>query len=118
MTTRNPAEVHVSLDTLCSAIEIANYYREQTIFAYGQGDIDIGTVKAERVIEKIKVKNIYQIRQNDLYKICRCTLFKNAQDFNETAEMLEEYGYIRRETIKGANGNNKSGIMIYINPNI
>ncbi|MDE6833914.1 MAG: DUF3987 domain-containing protein [Ruminococcus sp.] len=115
---KNPAEVHVNLDTLCSSIDIANYYREQAIFAYGQSDIDIGTVKAEKVIEKIKSKNIYKIRQNDLYRICRCTLFKNAQDFNETAEMLEEYGYIRRETVKGANGNNKSGIMIYINPNI
>ena len=59
---RNSAEVHVSMDTLCSALEIANYYREQAIFAYGQGNVDIGTVKAERVIEKIKAKNIYQIR--------------------------------------------------------
>ncbi len=114
---KNPAEVHVSLDALCAAIEISNYYREQAIFAYGQGDIDIGTVKAERVIEKIKAKNIYQIRQNDLYKICRCTLFKNAQDFNETAEMLEEYGYIHRETVK-TEGSNRSGIIIYVNPKI
>ena len=33
-------------------------------------------------------------------------------------EMLEEYNYLRRETIQGANGNNKSGIMVFINPNI
>lgn len=46
------------------------------------------------------------------------TMFKNAADFAETMEMLEEYNYLRRETIQGANGNNKSGIMVFINPNI
>ena len=33
-------------------------------------------------------------------------------------EMLEEYGYICREKIHGANGNNKSGIMVFVNPKI
>lgn len=32
--------------------------------------------------------------------------------------MLEEYGYLRRETVQGVNGNNKSGIMVFINPHI
>lgn len=63
-------------------------------------------------------KQIQSIRQNDLYKLCRCTLFKNAADFGETMDMLEEYGYIHREKAEGANGNNKSGIMVFINPNI
>ena len=34
------------------------------------------------------------------------------------AEMLEEYGYLHRETIPAANGCNRSGIMVYINPHI
>ncbi len=114
----NPVEIHVSVDTLCNAIEIGEYFREQAIYAYSLGDVDIATVKAERVLNKIRSKHIIQIRQNDLYKLCRCTLFTSAKDFNETAEMLEEYGYIRREAIQGANGNNKSGIMVFINPNI
>lgn len=114
----NPVETCVSVDTLCNAIEIGEYYREQAIYAYSLGDVDIATVKAERVLNKIRSKHIIQIRQNDLYKLCRCTLFKNAADFAETMDMLKEYSYIHRETIQGANGNNKSGIMVFINPNI
>lgn len=114
----NLMENHVTLDTFCNAIEIGEYFREQAIYAYSLGDVDLGTIKAERVLNKIRSKHIQQIRQNDLYKLCRCTLFKNAADFAETMDMLEEYGYLRRETIQGANGNNKSGIMVFINPNI
>ena len=114
----NPVENRVTLDTFCNAIEIGEYFREQAIYAYSLGDVDLGTIKAERVLNKIRSKHIQQIRQNDLYKLCRCTLFKNAADFAETMEMLEEYNYLRRETIQGANGNNKSGIMVFINPHI
>ncbi|MCM1228436.1 MAG: YfjI family protein, partial [Clostridium sp.] len=114
----NPIDFRVEIDTFCNAVEIAEYFREQAIYAYSLNDVDIATVKAERVLDKIRSKHIQTIRQNDLYKLCRCTLFTSAKDFNETAEMLEEYGYISRETIQGANGNNKSGIMVFINPNI
>jgi len=113
-----PVENRVTLDTFCNAIEIGEYFREQAIYAYSLGDIDLGTIKAERVLNKIRSKHIQQIRQNDLYKLCRCTLFKNAADFAETMEMLEEYGYLRRETIPAANGCNRSGTMVYINPHI
>ena len=115
---KNPVETRVGIDTFCNAIEIGEYFREQAIYAYSLGDIDLGTVKAERVLNKIRSKGVREIRQNDLYKLCRCTLFKNAADFGETMDMLEEYNYLRRETIQGANGNNKSGIMVFINPNI
>ena len=112
----NPVEIRVNLDTFCNAVEIGEYFREQAIYAYSLGDIDIGTVKAERVLNKIRSKHIQQIRQNDLHHLCRCTLFKNAQDFNETVDMIEEYGYIRRITSKGAN--NKTITDILVNPNI
>lgn len=114
----NPVEIRVNLDTFCNAVEIGEYFREQTIYAYSLGDIDLGTVKAERVLNKIHSKRIQTIRQNDLYKLCRCTLFKNAADFGDTMDMLEDYNYLHREKIQGVNGNNKSGIMIFVNPNI
>ncbi len=113
-----PAETCVGIDTFCNAVEIAEYYREQTIYAYSLGDVDIATVKAERVLNKIRSKHITTIWQNDLYKLCRCTLFKNAQDFGEIMDMLEECGYFHREKAEGRNGNNESGIMVFINPNI
>ena len=112
----NPVEIRVNLDTFCNSIEIAEYYRNQAIYAYSLGDVDIATVKAERVLNKIRAKRIQTIRQNDLYKLCRCTLFKNAQDFSETVDMLEEYDYIHRITSKGTN--NKTVTEVIINPHI
>ena len=112
----NPIENRVTLDTFCNSIEIGEYFREQAIYAYSLGDIDIGTVKAERVLNKIRSKGVREIRQNDLYKLCRCTLFKNATDFGETMDMLEEYNYIARNTTKGTN--NKTVTNVIVNPNI
>lgn len=112
----DPVEMRVTLDTFCNAVEIAEYFREQAIYAYSLGDTDIGTVKAERVLNKIRSKHIRQIRQNDLHHLCRCTLFKNAPDFNETVDMLEEYGYICRIVSKGTN--NKNVIDIEVNPHV
>ena len=112
----DPVEKRVDIDTFCNAIEIGEYFREQAIYAYSLGDTDFATVKAERVLAKIRSKRITKIRQNDLYKLCRCTLFKNAADFAETVEMLEEYHYIVRTTSKGAN--NKTMTDVIVNPNI
>ena len=106
----------MDIDTFCNAIEIGEYFREQAIYAYSLGDTDFATVKAERVLGKIHSKRITKIRQNDLHHLCRCTLFKNAQEFNETIDMLEEYGYLRRFTSKGTN--NKTMTDVIVNPNI
>ena len=111
-----PDEVKVSHDTMCNAIEIGHYFRLQAIYAYGLGDTDNQTLQAERIVAKIRSKNISQIRQNDLYKLCRCKLFKNAQEFAEVIAVLEEYGYLKSETISGANNNPKGCTMLYINP--
>lgn len=111
-----PDEVKVSHDTMCNAIEIGHYFRLQAIYAYGLGDTDNQTLQAERIVAKIRSKNISKIRQNDLYKLCHCKLFKNAQEFAEVIAVLEEYGYLKSETIPGANNNPKGCIMLYINP--
>lgn len=110
----NPIENRVGIDTFCNAVEIGEYFREQAIYAYSLGDVDIATVKAERVLNKIRSKHITQIRQNDLHHLCRSTLFKNVQDFGETIDMLEECKYIRRVTGKGSN--NKTVTDIIVNP--
>lgn len=72
--------------------------------------------KLQTELNKILSKLITNIRQNDLYKLCRCTLFKNAANFAETMDMLEEYRYIVRNTSKGVN--NKTITDVIINPNI
>ncbi len=112
----DPVEVRVDIDTFCNVIEIGEYFREQAIYASSLGDTDFATVKAERVLAKIRSKRITKIRQNDLHHICRCTIFKNAQDLNETIDMLEEYGYLRRFTSKGSN--NKTVTDIEVDPHV
>lgn len=104
----------VDVDTLHEAIKVIEYYRDQAIYAYSLGDVDLGTAKAERVITIIRAKKYTEIRQNDLYVVCRCKLFRDAQDFNETVDMLEEYGYLRRVYTKGSN--NKTVTDLIINP--
>ena len=111
-----PTETLVTTDTFCNAVEISEYFREQAIYAYSTGEVDFATIKAERVLEKIKSKYIKQIRQNELYRICRCTMFTSARDFNETMDMLEDYGYVQRFESRGAN--NKRMTDIVVNPNI
>jgi hypothetical protein len=101
---------------LCHAIDLADYYKEQAIYAYGLREIDNDIVKAEHILKKIKVKYIKDCRQNDLYKLCRCKMFKNADDFCNVIAMLEEYGYLRRETSTGTN--NKTITDIVVNPDI
>lgn len=118
LNSKKPDEVKISHDTMCNAIEIGHYFRLQAIYAYGLGDTDNQTIQAERIITKVKSKNISEIRQNDLYKLCRCKLFKNAQEFGEVIAVLEEYGYLRSENVPAANGCNRSGILLHINPTI
>ena len=114
-----PAEnVTVDSETLTEAIAIGEYFREQAVYAYGLSEIDISTVKAEHTLAKIKSKGVRIIRQNDLYKLCRCKYFRNAQEFDETMSLLEEYRYVLRQTYHGKNGNNKSGTMVFINTHI
>ena len=113
-----PDEVKVSHDTMCNAIEIGHYFRLQAIYAYGLGDADNQTIQAERILAKVRSKNISEIRQNDLYRICRCRLFKNAQEFSEVIAVLEEYGYLKSEIAPAQNGCNRSGINLRFNPNL
>ena len=115
---KNPEDVRVSQATFTDAVAIALYYRDQTVHAYSLGDFDAGTLQAERIIAKIKSSGITNIRQNDLYRQCRCKLFRNAAEFDEAVNMLEEYGYVRREIVPAANDNNKSAMMVYVNPKI
>ena len=88
------------------------------IYGYSYGETDRSMLKAERVINKIREKQIHDIGQNELYQICRGSLFENAKSFNETIEMLSEYRYLICEKLPGANGNNKSKNIIHVNPYI
>lgn len=114
---QEPERNCVDLQCLQNAILLADYYKEQAKFAYGLREIDNATIKAEYVLKKIKRNSLQEIRQSELYCLCRCKLFRNAEEFGGTLAMLEEYGYCKREPLP-TKGSNRSGIKVTMNPKI
>lgn len=112
----NPENTLVSADTLCNAIDIADYYKEQAIYAFSIGGVDQEILKAEKALEIIRVKQIKEGFQSALLKKCRNKIFAESDDFYKTLKLLEEYGYValdERET-----GNHKSAVYVYVNPKV
>ena len=112
----NPENVLVGADTLCNAIDIADYYKEQAIYAFSIGGVDQEILKAEKALEIIKAKQIKEGFQSALLKKCRNKIFAESDDFYKALKLLEEYGYValdERET-----GNHKSAVYVYVNPKV
>lgn len=113
---QQPETVPVDTATLCNAIEIADYYKEQAIYAFNIGGVDNEILKAEKALELIKAKQIPEGFQSTLYKKCRNKIFAESDDFYKALKLLEEYGYVafdEKET-----GNHKSAVYVYVNPKI
>lgn len=106
----------VSVDTLCSAIDIADYYKEQAIYAFNIGGADNEILKAEKALEMIKAKNLKEGFQSAFLKKCRSRIFDDPEDFYKTLKLLEEYGYVAFD--ERITGNNKPAIYVYVNPKI
>ena len=111
-----PSEESVNYDTILKSFEIAHYYRYQAIYGFSVNAPDSNIVKAEKILQMFKTKNIRQGLKSEIYHSCRCNLFTNADDFYKALDTLAEYGYIAYETVKAAN--NKTTQMVYINPKI
>ncbi len=112
----NPENVLVGADTLCNAIDIADYYKEQAIYAFSIGGVDQEILKAEKALEIIRAKQIKEGFQSALLKKCRNKIFAESDDFYKALKLLEEYGYValdERET-----GNHKSAVYVYVNPKV
>ncbi|MGN1113691.1 MAG: YfjI family protein [Oscillospiraceae bacterium] len=111
-----PSEESVNHDTLLKAFNLAHYYRYQAIHAFSVNAPDGNIVKAEKIIQMFKTKEIKQGLKSELYHSCRCNLFPNAKDFYSALDTLAEYGYVAYEDVTAAN--NKKAQMVYVNPNI
>lgn len=111
-----PSEERVNHDTLVSSFSLAHYYRYQAIYAFSANAPDGNIVKAEKIIQMFKTKEIKQGLKSELYHSCRCNLFPTAKDFYSALDTLAEYGYIAYENVTAAN--NKTAQMVYVNPNI
>lgn len=111
-----PSEESVNHDTLVKSFSIAHYYRYQAIYGFSVNAPDGNIVKAEKIAQFFKTKNIKQGLKSDLYHSCRCKLFSTAKDFYSTLDTLAEYGYIAYEDVTAAN--NKKAQIVYVNPHI
>ena len=111
-----PSEESVNHDTLLRAFNLAHYYRYQAIHAFSVNAPDKNIVKAEKIIQIFKTKEIMQGLKSELYHSCRCNFFLNAKDFYSALDTLAEYGYIAYEDVTAAN--NKKAQMVHVNPKI
>lgn len=111
-----PSEEAVNHDTLVRSFNIAHYYRYQAIYGFSVNAPDGNIVKAEKIIQIFKTKNIKQGLKSDLYHSCRCNLFPTAKDFYSALDTLAEYGYVAYENVIAAN--NKKAQMVHVNPHI
>ena len=99
-----------------NAFSLAHYYRYQAIYGFGANAPDSNIVKAEKILQIFKTKNIRQGLRSELYHSCRCNLFPSAKDFYSALDTLAEYGYIAYENVTAANG--KKSQLVYVNSKI
>ena len=111
-----PSEESVNHDTLLRSFNLAHYYRYQAIYGFSANAPDGNIVKAEKILQMFKTKEIRQGLKSELYHSCRCNLFPTAKDFYSALDTLAEYSYIAYEDVIAAN--NKKAQMVYVNPNI
>ncbi|WP_147621978.1 hypothetical protein [Huintestinicola sp.] len=92
-----------TFDTLLRAFNLAHYYRYQAIYGFSVNAPDGNIVKAEKIIQMFKTKEIRQGLKSELYHSCRCNLFSTAKDFYSALDTLAECGYIAYENVTAAN---------------
>ena len=111
-----PSSESVSFDTIVRSFDVAHYYRYQAIYGFSANAPDGNIVKAEKILQIFKTKNIKHGLKSELYHACRCNLFPTAKDFYSALNTLAEYGYIAYQNVTAAN--NRPAQMVYVNPYI
>ena len=86
-----PEDERVTLVTLMEAIDIAEYYKLQAIYAYTLNTAGAVSDTAEYVLGKLKAKHITRISSRELLRLCR--RFKKVSDLDEPMELLIDRGY-------------------------
>jgi len=107
----------VKLDTLNRAVEIGEYFLEQSRYAFSLMGVDETIRKAKTVVNKLKREKPETIKRCELFRLCRSKYFKKLEDIVPTLELLENNGYIRQvmpepTTARGR----KPDVLIRVNP--
>ena len=113
----NRSDTTIAAETIERAICIGKYFLAHSSYAYSLMGNDLGTKKAQYVVNKIRSGHVSTIRRWELMKICRCKYFKTKDDFLPTLELLENSGYIRiEENTSRLGAGRKPDVMIVVNP--
>ena len=105
----------LSGETMRGAAEIGKYFYAHAKYAYEVMDNGNTLKMAELVLSKLKQTGKSQTTRRELFRACRGSYFKQVADIKPILDMLEEYGYIRQETVARA-GTNRASEVIFISP--
>lgn len=105
----------LSGETMQNATEIGRYFYAHAKYAYDVMDSGNTLKMAEYVLSKLRQSNKTQITRRELFRSCRGSYFKQVGEIKPILDMVEEYGYIRQETV-AKTGTNRPSEMIYISP--
>ena len=90
------------MKTLGQAIDIADFYKQQSRYAYSLMDGDGRTAAAEYVLKKLRANSVRQISGRDLLHLCR--KFRTMDELSQPVAILTEHGYLRKIRIENENG--------------
>lgn len=105
----------LSGETMQNATEIGRYFYAHAKYAYDVMDSGNALKMAEYVLSKLRQSGKSQTTRRELFRACRGSYFKQVAEIKPILDMIEEYGYIRQETVSKA-GTNRPSEVIYISP--
>lgn len=88
----------ISADTIRRAICIGRYAFQHAMYAYSIIGADETVEKALHVVSRLRKHRIRDISQSALYQLCRGRFFRDAKELEPAMELLEQHGYIWRDT--------------------
>lgn len=107
----------VSSDTMIKAVAIGRYFRNHARYAYSVMGVDDTVKKAEYVLGKLRSYQSPVVKRREVFRDCRGTHFKAVADLKPILDLLEEYGYLRQQSIS-VEGTNRPSEIIHISPYI
>ena len=110
-----PQNRTVDIQTLRQAIDLAEYFKKQAIYAYSSVCSDGVVANAEYILKRLRSNGIMQTDARELQRLCR--KFKSTSEIEEPLEMLIEYGYLREMAAEEHSGRGRKPSTRYeVNP--
>ena len=106
----------ICADTIRRAVCIGRYAFQHAMYAYSIISADETIEKALHVVSRLRNHRIRDISQSALYQLCRGRFFRDAKELEPVLELLEQHGYIWRDTLLYSGVGRPSSRTIYVNP--